>query len=120
MTSCNLPLMPPNSSIGTISGFSILPVQYDHATYHMLLPHPRKKLRRSTGQKARAQAMFMVNVPLHTTEHQIVLLFKSCRTVEKVLFDANETSKDANSDSDSNSDSDNAENNSESDASSPS
>ena len=53
MTCCNLPLMPPNSSIGTISGFSILPVQYDHATYHMLLPHPRKKLRRLTGQKAR-------------------------------------------------------------------
>jgi ribosomal RNA-processing protein 7 len=115
--------MPPNSSIGTISGFSILPVQYDHATHHML--YIRAHVGATSKKKPRidwpeGRTMFVVNVPPDATEREIVLLFKSCGTVEKVVFDADEPGEDANSDSDSDSDSDSAENNSESDASSTS
>jgi ribosomal RNA-processing protein 7 len=50
------------------------------------------------------RTIFMVNVPPDATEREIVLLFKSCGTVEKVVFDADEPGEDANSDSDSESD----------------
>lgn len=64
--------------------------------------------------------MLMVNVNTDATEREIVLLFKSCGTVEKVDFDSDETDEDANSDHDLDSDSVSAENNSETNASSPS
>jgi len=49
------------------------------------------------------RTIFMVNIPPDATEREIVLLFKSCGTVEKVVFDADEPGEDANSDSDSDS-----------------
>ena len=112
--------MPPNSSIASISGFSILPVQYDHATHHMLYIRAHvgatsKKNPRKT-EWPEGRTIFMVNVPPDATEREITLLFKSCGTVEKVVFDADEPSEDPNSDSDS----DSAEDDTGSDASSPS
>ncbi|KAH9173355.1 ribosomal RNA-processing protein 7-domain-containing protein [Lactarius sanguifluus] len=57
--------MPPTtSSVGTISGFSILPVQYDHATHHMLYIR---------AHWPEGRTMFMVNVPPDATEREIVL-----------------------------------------------
>ncbi|KAH9071594.1 ribosomal RNA-processing protein 7-domain-containing protein [Lactarius deliciosus] len=80
--------MPPtNSSVGTISGFSILPVQYDHATHHML--YIRAHVGSSSKKNSKkpdwpeGRTIFMVNVPPDATEREIVLLFKSCGTVEK-------------------------------------
>ncbi|KAH9030109.1 ribosomal RNA-processing protein 7-domain-containing protein [Lactarius pseudohatsudake] len=100
--------MPPtNSSVGTISGFSILPVQYDHATHHMLYirahvgSSSKKNPKKTDWPEGRT--MFMVNVPPDATEREIVLLFKSCGTVEKVVFDADEPGEDSDSDSDSDS-----------------
>ncbi|KAI9447719.1 ribosomal RNA-processing protein 7-domain-containing protein [Lactarius indigo] len=74
--------MPPNPSIGTISGFSILPVQYDHTTHHML--YIRAHVGSSSKKNPRKiewpedRTIFMVNVPPDATEREIVLLFKSC------------------------------------------
>ncbi|KAH9002438.1 ribosomal RNA-processing protein 7-domain-containing protein [Lactarius hatsudake] len=100
--------MPPtNSSVGTISGFSILPVQYDHATHHML--YIRAHVGSSSKKNSKkpdwpeGRTMFMVNVPPDATEREIVLLFKSCGTIEKVVFDADEPGEDSDSDSDSDS-----------------
>ncbi|KAH8982435.1 hypothetical protein EDB92DRAFT_1894522 [Lactarius akahatsu] len=100
--------MPPtNSSVGTISGFSILAVQYDHATHHMLYirahvgSSSKKNPKKTDWPEGRT--MFMVNVPPDATEREIVLLFKSCGTVEKVIFDADEPGEDSDSDSDSDS-----------------
>ena len=105
ITSFALPLMPPNSSIGSISGFSILPVQYDHATRHMLYirAHVGATSKKKSGkiEWPEGRTVFMVNVPPDATEREIVLLFKSCGTVEKVVFDADEPGEDSNSDSDS-------------------
>lgn len=113
--------MPQNSSVATISGFSILPVQYDHATHHMLYVRAHvgsssKKNPRKTTEWPEGRTMFMVNIPPDATEREIVLLFKSCGTVEKVVFDADGPGEDAGSDSDS----DSAEDDTGSDASSPS
>ncbi|KAI9467321.1 ribosomal RNA-processing protein 7-domain-containing protein [Lactarius psammicola] len=113
--------MPPISSAGTISGFSILPVQYDHATHHMLyirehVGSSSKKSPRKT-EWPEGRTMFMVNVPPDATEREIVLLFKSCGTVEKVIFDADGPGEDADS---SDSDSDSAADDTGSDASAPS
>ena len=113
--------MPPNSSAGTISGFSILPVQYDHATNHMLYIRPHvgslsKKNPRNT-QWPEGRTMFMVNVPPDATEREIVLLFRSCGTVEEVVFDVDGSGEDSDSDSDG--DSDNTEDDTDSDATSP-
>ena len=105
--------MPPKSSAGTISGFSPLPVLYDQDTRHMLYirahvsapsGNPRKK------EWPEGRTMFMVNVPPDATEREIAQLFKTCGTVEKVTFDVDEPSKDAeaedNTDDDSDSESD--------------
>ena len=65
----------------------------------------------------------MVNVPPDATEREIVLLFKSCGTVEQVVFDAdgpNEQVDDPESDSDSAADADSAESDAASSSSSQS
>ena len=59
--------------------------------------------------------MFMVNVPPDATEREIVLLFKSCGTVEEVVFDADGPGEDSDSDSEE----DSSEENTGSDATSP-
>jgi len=99
-----------SSSIESISGFSILPVQYDHATHHMLYVRAHvgsssKKDPRKT-EWPEGRTIFMVNVPPDATEREIVLLFKSCGTVEKVVFDVDEPGEDASSDSDTDSEDD--------------
>ena len=110
--------MPPKSSPGTISGFLPLPVLYDHDTRHMLY------IRAHVGASSRntrniewpeERTIFMVNVPPDATEREIVLLFKSCGTVEEVIFDADGSSKDADKDGTTDSESD-----AESDATPPS
>jgi ribosomal RNA-processing protein 7 len=110
--------MPPNPSAGIISGFSILPVQYDHATHHMLYIRPHvgssSKKNSSKIEWPEGRTMFMVNVPPDATEREIVLLFKSCGTVEEVVFDADGPGEDSDSDSDS----DSTEDDTESDATS--
>jgi len=83
--------MPSKSSVGRISGFLPLPVQYDHDTWHML--YIRAHVAGSSKNAKKSQwpedrTIFMVNVPPDATEREIVFLFKSCGTVEKVVFDA--------------------------------
>jgi ribosomal RNA-processing protein 7 len=101
--------MPPKSSAGTISGFLPLPVLYDHDTRHMLyirahVSAPSRNARKIEWPEDRT--IFMVNVPPDATEREILLLFKSCGTVEEVAFDADGPTKDADVDDNTDSDSD--------------
>ncbi|KAI0306875.1 ribosomal RNA-processing protein 7-domain-containing protein [Multifurca ochricompacta] len=101
--------MPTKSSVGTISGFFAFPVQYDNDTRHMLY------IRAHVGSSSKStkkvdwpedRTIFMVNVPPDATEREITLLFKSCGTVERVVFDADGLSEGADTDSGAESESD--------------
>ncbi|KAN0126561.1 gastric cancer antigen zg14 [Russula decolorans] len=105
----------PKSSVTRISGFLPFQVQYDNDTCHML--YIRAHVGSSSKNAKKAQwpedrTIFIVNVPPDATEREIAFLFKSCGTVEKVVFDADRPGED----SDEGSDADSAE----SDAASPS
>ena len=96
----------PSKPSGRYSGFLPLPVHYDDDTCHML--YIRAHVGGSSKNAKKAQwpedrTIFMVNVPPDATEREIVFLFKSCGTVEKVVFDADGPSEhsDVESDADS-------------------
>ena len=99
--------MPAKKSLaGSISGFLPLPVQYDHDTWHTLYIRAHVAGSSRKASKARwpeDRTIFMVNVPPDATEREIVLLFKSCGTVEQVVFDSDGPSEhtDVESDADS-------------------
>ncbi|KAF8464970.1 ribosomal RNA-processing protein 7-domain-containing protein [Russula ochroleuca] len=102
-------------SVTRISGFLPLPVQYDHDTFHML--YIRAHVGGSSKNAKKAQwpedrTIFMVNAPPDATEREVVSLFKSCGTVEQVVFDADGPSETSDVESD--------EDSVESEASSPS
>jgi ribosomal RNA-processing protein 7 len=101
--------MPPKSSARTFSGFHLLPVLYDHNTLHMLYirAHVGAPSRNATKTEwPEDRTIFMVNVPPDATEREIVLLFKSCGTIEKVAFDTDGPSNNADADDDTDCDSD--------------
>ena len=98
--------MPQKSSTGRIAGFLTLPVQYDHDTRHIL--YIRAHVGSSSKNANKAQwpedrTIFMVNVPPDATERELVFLFKSCGTIEKVVFDVDVPSQHADVESDSDS-----------------
>ncbi|KAI0045109.1 hypothetical protein FA95DRAFT_1544117 [Auriscalpium vulgare] len=75
----------------SLSGFSPLHVAYADDAAHIIY------LRAHTGSSKKTQdqrrvwpegrTLFLVNVPADATEREIVLLFKTCGTVEEVVFD---------------------------------
>ncbi|KAH9983196.1 ribosomal RNA-processing protein 7-domain-containing protein [Russula compacta] len=102
--------MSPKSS--AFSGFLPLRVQYDPDTWHVL--YIRAHVGGSSRNPSKAQwpedrTIFMVNVPPDATEREIVLLFKSCGTVEKVVFDADRPSEYADGKANTDTDTDSAE-----------
>ena len=54
----------------------------------------------SKAQWPEDRTIFMVNVPPDATEREIVFLFKSCGTVEKVVFDTDRPGEDSDEESD--------------------
>ncbi|KAI0375964.1 hypothetical protein BV20DRAFT_1032331 [Pilatotrama ljubarskyi] len=104
----------PNS----VSGFTVLPIAYSSSATHILYAraHSAPKKKDAKGkQKAKVAALpegrtlFLVNVPPDATERELTLLFKSCGTVEKVVFstggsgssDSEELREDGDSDDES-------------------
>ena len=95
--------MPLKPSVTRISGFFPFQVQYDADTCHML--YIRAHVGGSSKKAKKAQwpedrTIFMVNVPPDATEREIVFLFRSCGTIEKVVFDADRSSEDTDEESD--------------------
>ncbi|KAI0355315.1 hypothetical protein OH77DRAFT_316884 [Trametes cingulata] len=79
----------------SVSGFTVLPIAYSPSATHILYAraHSAPKHKDAKGkQKAIAAALpegrtvFLVNVPPDATERELTLLFKSCGTVERVVF----------------------------------
>ncbi|KAJ7164952.1 ribosomal RNA-processing protein 7-domain-containing protein [Mycena filopes] len=76
------------SAPSSIAGFAVLPISYTGTSTHYLYA------RSHTGSKKNlsptlpdGRTLFLVNVPPDATERELVLLFKGCGTVEKVIFD---------------------------------
>ncbi|RDX53727.1 hypothetical protein OH76DRAFT_1342175 [Lentinus brumalis] len=76
----------------TIAGFAVLPITYSQSATHILYvrSHSAPKHKNSKGKQREelpeGRTLFVVNVPPHATERELTVLFKSCGTVERVLF----------------------------------
>ncbi|KAF8184788.1 ribosomal RNA-processing protein 7-domain-containing protein [Pholiota molesta] len=71
----------------SVSGFSVIPVQYNTSTTHYL--YARSHVSKADSRKVLpdGRTLFLVNLPPDTTERETVLFFKHSGTVEKVIFD---------------------------------
>ncbi|KAI0320218.1 ribosomal RNA-processing protein 7-domain-containing protein [Amylostereum chailletii] len=75
----------------SLGGFSILPISYSSTSQHIIYIRAQdtsSKKAKATSTWPEERTLFMVNVPPDATERQLVLLFRSCGTVEKVVFDS--------------------------------
>jgi ribosomal RNA-processing protein 7 len=70
-------------------GFLLLPVSY-HSSQHMIYVRAQSGAAKTKAAIAwpEGRTLFLVNIPPDATERQIVLLFRSCGTVERVVFDS--------------------------------
>ncbi|KAH7922159.1 hypothetical protein BV22DRAFT_1114015 [Leucogyrophana mollusca] len=105
----------------SVSGFTVIPVAYarsTHILYARAHASPKSKSNSganlntgvntgaNTGASAKSKplpdgrTLFLVNVPPDATEREIVLFFKHCGTVERVVFDLDDV--DVGSDVDGN------------------
>ncbi|KAI0265065.1 ribosomal RNA-processing protein 7-domain-containing protein [Gloeopeniophorella convolvens] len=96
--------MPSKTTSGAFASFSPLPVQYGPDSQHIIYVRVHVGSS-SNGSKAKIawpedRTLFMVNVPPDATEREIVLLFKSCGTVEAVVFDTDNLGLDGDEESD--------------------
>ncbi|KAK2465913.1 hypothetical protein APHAL10511_001554 [Amanita phalloides] len=85
----------------TVSGFTVLPVAYStssdsmHYLYvrrHASSESSNRRKRGAQSEKKEAhlpngRSLFIVNMPPDATEREVVLFFKFCGTVERVVFD---------------------------------
>ena len=67
-----------------VSGFTVIPVAYAHST-HIL--YARAHLSKSQDIiYPEGRTLFLVNIPVDATDREIALFFKSCGTVERVVY----------------------------------
>ncbi|ETW84221.1 hypothetical protein HETIRDRAFT_311712 [Heterobasidion irregulare TC 32-1] len=76
----------------TVSGFTVLPVAYSNSSHHILYVRPHTGPLKSSKGKGKVlpdgRTLFVVNLPPDVTERELVLLFKSCGTIEQVIFNS--------------------------------
>lgn len=76
----------------TISGFTVLPVAYSPSATHIIYAraHSVPKRKNAKGKQEEelpeGRTLFLVNVPPDATERELTVLFKSCGTIERVVF----------------------------------
>lgn len=79
----------------SISGFTLLPIAYSASATHILYArahsapkhkNTKGKQKEKTASLPEGRTLFLVNVPPDATERELTLLFKSCGTVERVVF----------------------------------
>ncbi|KAJ7093965.1 ribosomal RNA-processing protein 7-domain-containing protein [Mycena belliarum] len=73
----------------SVAGFTVLPIAYGSASTHYIYarPHAGSKKQSPAQTLPDGRTLFLVNVPPDATDRELVLLFKSAGTVEKVVFD---------------------------------
>lgn len=91
----------------SLAGFNVLPVQYAKDVSHYLY------VREHAGSKKAAprafpdgRTLFVVNVPPDATERELVLFFKHAGTIERVVFDHDDSTLDDQPEEDEDDDSD--------------
>ncbi|KAI9574146.1 ribosomal RNA-processing protein 7-domain-containing protein [Boletus coccyginus] len=67
-----------------VSGFIVIPVTYAHSTHVLYARAHLSKSRDVTYPEGRT--LFLVNIPVDATDREISLFFKSCGTVERVVY----------------------------------
>ncbi|KAI0658550.1 ribosomal RNA-processing protein 7-domain-containing protein [Cubamyces menziesii] len=79
----------------SVSGFTVLPIAYSASATHVIYARahsaPKQKNGKGKGKEKTAalpegRTVFLVNVPPDATERELTVLFKSCGTVERVVF----------------------------------
>ncbi len=75
-----------------VSGFTVLPIAYSSSATHILYAraHSTPKHKDAKGKQKEelpeGRTLFLVNVPPDATDRELTLLFKSCGTVERIVF----------------------------------
>lgn len=76
------------SPASSINGFSPIPVLYTPSTTHCIYARPHSSSKaESNSVLPSGRTLFLVNIPPDATERELILLFKHCGTVERVVFD---------------------------------
>ncbi|KAM5534440.1 hypothetical protein V8D89_011907 [Ganoderma adspersum] len=75
----------------TISGFTVLPIAYSPSVTHIIYARAHSASKKNAKGKQKEElpegrTLFLVNVPPDATERELTVLFKSCGTVERVVF----------------------------------
>ncbi|CCM02318.1 uncharacterized protein FIBRA_04410 [Fibroporia radiculosa] len=86
--------MAQTSSLPTsIAGFTPIPVSYSQSSIHILYARahtgshkPKSNAKGKNVDLPDARTLFLVNVPVDATERELTLFFKSCGTVERIVF----------------------------------
>lgn len=79
-----------------VSGFQVLPVSYSADTKHFLYLKAHVNVKKTARSEKETvlfpdgRTLFVVNVPPDATERELTMLFQSCGTVERVVFDQDE------------------------------
>ena len=72
----------------SLADFKVLPISYPSST-HILYAraHDTSKIKKR-GLLADGRTLFLVNIPPDATERELILFFKPCGTVERIIFDS--------------------------------
>ncbi|KAG9218793.1 hypothetical protein CCMSSC00406_0001093 [Pleurotus cornucopiae] len=81
-----------------VSGFNVLPIQYTKQSTHYLYvrAHVPSKKAGSSQTLPPNRTLFLVNVPPDASERELIIFFRSCGTVERVIFDMDEINEPGN------------------------
>ena len=72
----------------SVAGFTVLPLSYSGSSTHYLYARPHSGSKKAKGNVLpEGRTLFLANIPPDATEREIVVLFKYCGTVERVIFD---------------------------------
>lgn len=82
-----------------VSGFTVIPVAYAHSIHILYVRAHRSRAQDTVYPEGRT--LFLVNVPVDATDREISLLFKSCGTVERVVYNRDSREPEAEADSES-------------------
>lgn len=81
--------MASTDSITTLAGFTVLPLAYSSSSVHYLYirAHVGSSKKGKSVDLPHGRTLFVANVPPDATERALIILFKHCGVVEKVIFD---------------------------------
>lgn len=83
----------------SINGFTVIPVSYSSSSIHYLYGRSHSETQKEFANSLPSgRTLFLANVPPDATERAFIQLFRSCGTVERVIFDSGIPEVDKESD----------------------